>query len=185
MNLLQGLLPALAAAAVAFGGGTAARAWPAEVVEEVAIREGPDLRYTFIVVVPEGTIVDVVRCSDVDEWCRVFFDGAEGFVRRRFLDRIGDDYVGSRIDLYWDVMPRYRGPGHPRYISRPPGRPEGDYRPGGRQAVPGRPLPDGQPSRGPGGLTGPPGRAPAGQEPPKRGQLPSGRPPTDLPGGCC
>lgn len=174
----RALLSALTAAWLSAGGASVALAWPAEVTEEIAIREGPGMEYPFIVVVPDGTIVDVLRCYPRSEWCRIAYEDVDGFARRRFLDRVGDVYVGPRLDLYWDILPRYRRPDHPRYVARPPYNGPGpgygprsgpgEYRREGRPMAPGSAPPGNRPDAG-----GPPGQRPQGQAP--QGQVPRGQ----------
>ena len=61
INMKRAFLPALAAATVAFGCATAARAWPAEVVEEVAIREGEVTRVILqLAPICRATVFEVV-----------------------------------------------------------------------------------------------------------------------------
>jgi hypothetical protein len=189
MTIMKPWFRAALPAALLLCSATAAFAWPAEVIEEIELRDRPTTRSRVLDVVPEGVIVDVIRCFDRDDWCLVAFEDTEGYARRRYLDRIGDRYIGPRLDLYWDILPRYRPPSHPRYIPRPPvGGPPVDYRDYRREqrpAGPGAPPPrfDQGPSRidqGP-PRGQPPGGAPSGQPPAPRGQ-PGKVPPQDLPG---
>jgi uncharacterized protein YraI len=101
-------LPALSfAALLACAAASApAQAWPAETRSELAVREGPGMDFPHIEVVPAGVVVDVRHCSG-GGWCRIAArDGLLGYVRARNLERIGDVYLGPRVELYVGIGPR-------------------------------------------------------------------------------
>ena len=91
-----------------------ALAWPAEATRELAVREGPGQEYPHIEVVPPGTVVDVQHCNVDRTWCKVAAGGTVGYLRGMYLQRIGDVYLGPRVDYY--SGPRvYVVPGRPYY----------------------------------------------------------------------
>ena len=96
-----------------------AHAWPAEATRELAVREGPGMEYPHIEVVPPGTVVDVRHCNVDRTWCKVDAGGTVGFLRGVYLQRIGDVYMGPRVELYSS----YRS----RTIYGPPPRPYSRY----------------------------------------------------------
>lgn len=113
----------LRAAAVAIAGACAlwtaaapAHAWPAEATRELAVREGPGMEYPHITVIQPGTVVDIRHCSVERTWCKVDAEGVVGYLRGAYLQRLGDVYLGPRVDLYAG----YRGPGVGVYIGPPP-----------------------------------------------------------------
>ena len=93
---------------------TPALAWPAEATRELAVREGPGMEYPHIAVIPPGTVVDIRHCNVDRTWCKVEAEGTVGFLRGAYLQRLGDVYLGPRVELYAG----YRGPGV--YIGPPP-----------------------------------------------------------------
>ena len=104
-----------------------AQAWPAEATRELAVREGPGQEYPHIEVIPQGTVVDIRHCSVDRSWCKVDTHGTIGYVRGTYLERIGDTYLGPRVELYTSYRSRvYIAPSRPRYYDR-------DYGPGYRR----------------------------------------------------
>jgi uncharacterized protein YraI len=101
MMKLQGCASAGAAAlSLAVAAAPVAHAWPAEATRELAVREGPGQEYPHIQVVPAGTVVDIRHCNVDRTWCKVDADGTVGYLRGQYLERIGDTYLGPRVDYY-------------------------------------------------------------------------------------
>jgi uncharacterized protein YraI len=117
-------------AAAVFGAGVLALiasapqalAWPAEATRELAVREGPGQQYPHIEVIPPGTVVDIRHCNVDRTWCKVDTNGAIGYLRGTYLQRIGDVYYGPRLDLYPAYRTRvYVAPVRPYYRDYGPG----------------------------------------------------------------
>ena len=77
-----------------------ALAWPAEATRELAVREGPGQEYPHIQVIPAGTVVNIHHCNVDRSWCKVDAEGIVGFLRGTYLQRIGDVYLGPRVEFY-------------------------------------------------------------------------------------
>ena len=106
----------LGAAALGLGGLSTvdlAHAWPAEATRELAVREGPGQEYPHIEVIPAGTVVDIRHCNVDRSWCKVDTNGAIGYLRGTYLQRIGDVYRGPRVEYYTEYRSRV-------YIAPPP-----------------------------------------------------------------
>jgi len=61
-----------------------AAAAPATVGTDLYLRSGPGTGYGVIETMPAGAEVDATDCAG--GWCRVAFDGAEGYAGRAYLD---------------------------------------------------------------------------------------------------
>jgi uncharacterized protein YraI len=82
------LRAALAAMSLAgITGATPALAWPAETMQELAMRDGPGMNFGHVEVLPPGSFVHVNYCDDRG-WCEVSHSGVVGFLRRRNLARV-------------------------------------------------------------------------------------------------
>ena len=110
----------------------AALAWPAEATRELAVREGPGQEYPHIEVVPPGTVVDVHHCNVDRTWCKVDSGGSVGYLRGIYLQRVGDVYVGPRVELYTSRRV-YIAPSRPYYRDYDGPRGYGGYGPYGRR----------------------------------------------------
>jgi uncharacterized protein YraI len=141
--LMKSLLGA--AAVLALSTGIAAAA-PAEIERSGNVRSGPGTGYRVVATLPAGSVVDVGSCTG--SWCRVAFEGGEGYMARSLLAlgaappavAVGPTYY----DDYYDDYPyfgyaygpsigfihrRHRhhhghwgnhGPGRPGWGGRPP-----------------------------------------------------------------
>lgn len=101
---------------------SSARAWPAEATRELAVREGPGQHYPHIEVIPAGTVVDIRHCNVERTWCKVDVDGTVGYLRSAYLERLGDVYLGPRVEFYTTYRPRrvYGPPPRPHVRPYPP-----------------------------------------------------------------
>ena len=96
-----------------------AHAWPAEATRELAVREGPGQEYPHIQIIPAGTVVDIRHCNVDRTWCKVDAEGAVGYLRGTHLQRIGDVYLGPRVETYTTYRSRvYIAPARPYYRER-------------------------------------------------------------------
>jgi len=156
----------------------ACAAAPAFVSGRVTLRDGPGTNFPAIIVIPQGTEVEVLGCER--GWCEVELGDAEGFIRQdllNFLDagppivvfpplvyQYGFRYWREHDRGGWNTWRRDRG--RPEYRNdRPRGnynRPSTPNRSGGSvgrpaQSSPGRPP---APDAAPGGPPAAPGGAP-------------------------
>lgn len=74
------------AAAATLGLASAAQAYDAVAAADLNMRAGPGTHYAVLDVIPFGEPVAVGRCSG--SWCRVDFDGLQGWTSSRYLDEI-------------------------------------------------------------------------------------------------
>jgi len=80
MRMMKRLLLGVGLMAVSAGVTAAA---PAVVQTDLTLRSGPGPRYAAIATLPAGTTVDVRTCTS--RWCRVAFEGGQGFANRAYL----------------------------------------------------------------------------------------------------
>jgi uncharacterized protein YraI len=98
-----------AAAALALSTGIAA-AVPATVETDANVRTGPGTGNPVIATLPAGTVVDAGPCTS---WCRIAFDGGEGYMARSLLAlggsppavAVGPTYYDD--DYYYDDYPYF------------------------------------------------------------------------------
>jgi len=124
-----------------------APAAPAEVERTGNVRSGPGTGYRVVATLPAGSVVDVGSCTG--SWCRVAFEGGEGYMARSLLalgaappavavgptyyDDYDDDYpfygyaYGPSIGFIHRRHRHHRhgnwghhGPGRPGWGGRPP-----------------------------------------------------------------
>ena len=110
----------LAAASLAFP--VLAHAADGYVTGNVNLRAGPDPGYPLIDLIPAGTEVDVLGCTDGWEWCDVIAYGNRGWVAGNYVEyfyqdrpvllpaygaQIGIPIITFVISTYWDS--HYRG----------------------------------------------------------------------------
>jgi len=55
----------------------------ARVIDYVNMRAGPNSREPILAIVPEGSAVEVVRCT---HWCEVIFAGRSGWIYKNYID---------------------------------------------------------------------------------------------------
>lgn len=89
-NLLK-----IAAFAVGMLGAGAAVAAPALVTADLNIRSGPGTNYAPVGVLPSGAVVDVRGCTSGYSWCRVNYQGYDGWASSRYLAHREGGYSGS------------------------------------------------------------------------------------------
>jgi uncharacterized protein YraI len=87
----------LKAAALALGmiGATSAVAAPALVTTDLNLRAGPGTQYQSVGVLPNGAVVDVRGCTSGYSWCRVNYQGYDGWASSRYLAQQEARYQGS------------------------------------------------------------------------------------------
>jgi uncharacterized protein YraI len=110
----------LAAASLAFP--VLARAADGYVTGNVNLRAGPDPSYPLIDLIPAGTEIDVLGCTDGWEWCDVIAYGNRGWIAGNYVEyfyqdrpvllpaygaQIGIPIITFVISTYWDS--HYRG----------------------------------------------------------------------------
>jgi uncharacterized protein YraI len=110
----------LAAASLAFP--ALARAADGYVTGNVNLRAGPDPSYPLIDLIPAGTEIDVLGCTDGWEWCDVIAYGNRGWIAGNYVEyfyqdrpvllpaygaQIGIPIITFVISTYWDS--HYRG----------------------------------------------------------------------------
>jgi uncharacterized protein YraI len=152
--LMKSLLGAAAVLALSTG---LAAAVPAEVQRTGHVRSGPGTGHPVVATLPAGTVVDVGRCTS---WCRVAFEGGEGYMARSLLALGGTPpavAVGpTYYDDYYDDYPYFGyayGPSigfvhrHPHWRHRH-GHGHWSHGPG-RPGWGGRPPVGGNPGSGP------------------------------------
>ncbi len=82
------------AAVATFGLTAAASAYDATVTTTLNMRAGPGTAYSVLDTIPAGVLIDAGQCSG--SWCRVVFDGRQGWVSGRYLRRINAAVRGPR-----------------------------------------------------------------------------------------
>lgn len=81
---MKTLLPAAAIAATLLG-CTAALAAPAQVTTTLNLRTGPSTGYAIETALPAGALVDVRGCTRGRNWCRVNWNGYDGWASSAYL----------------------------------------------------------------------------------------------------
>jgi hypothetical protein len=74
----------LALAAIAATAGSAA-ALEAAATTELNVRSGPGTGYAVVDTLYPGEVVDVVECNAPNTWCRIYHEGPDGWVSRKYL----------------------------------------------------------------------------------------------------
>lgn len=74
------------AAAASLGLTAAANAYDATVTTDLNMRAGPGTAYSVLDTIPRGALIDAGNCTG--NWCRVVFDGRQGWVSGRYLRRV-------------------------------------------------------------------------------------------------
>jgi Bacterial SH3 domain len=92
-------------------GGDRQQFRPAFVITGVELRSGPGARYGLVQVVPEGTTVEVAKCSG--GWCEVVWRSRRGFASASALS-IGEAGAAGAY-----LLPGYEG-GEPAYYGARP-----------------------------------------------------------------
>jgi uncharacterized protein YraI len=72
----------------------AAMAAPALVTTDLNLRAGPSTGYQSVGVLPNGAIVDVRGCTTGYTWCRVNYQGYDGWASSRYLAQQSGGYAG-------------------------------------------------------------------------------------------
>jgi uncharacterized protein YraI len=70
---------------LAIAGGSAAHAARGYSTADVNMRTGPDTEFPVVVVIPEGTLVDVRGCLEDESWCDVIWGPNRGWVFSEYL----------------------------------------------------------------------------------------------------
>lgn len=82
MPRLRALVLALAAAVVL---PASAYAQSATTTTNLHLRTGPGGQYEIMATMPEGTAVPVLGCNEAATWCKVDYNGEEGFASAQYL----------------------------------------------------------------------------------------------------
>ncbi|WP_099866741.1 SH3 domain-containing protein [Pararhizobium haloflavum] len=90
---MRGLLKA-AAFAVGLFGASSAMAASALVTTDLNIRSGPGTQYRSVGVLPNGAVVNVAGCTSGYSWCRVNYQGYDGWASSRYLAQQEGGYAG-------------------------------------------------------------------------------------------
>ena len=121
-RLARSTLAALSLAAASLAFPALAHAADGYVTGNVNLRAGPDPGYPLIDLIPAGTEVDVLGCTDGWEWCDVIAYGNRGWVAGNYVEyfyqdrpvllpaygaQIGIPIITFVITTYWDS--HYRG----------------------------------------------------------------------------
>lgn len=62
-----------------------ALAQSATTTTDLHLRTGPGGQYAILATMPEGTAVPVLGCNEAATWCKVDYDGEEGFASAQYL----------------------------------------------------------------------------------------------------
>lgn len=93
------LLPAAAFAASLFT-ASAALAAPAQVTTTLNLRTGPGVGYRVETAMPAGAVVDVAGCTSGYGWCRVRWNGYDGWASSSYLASRQARYRHRRFNHY-------------------------------------------------------------------------------------
>ncbi|MFC5435538.1 SH3 domain-containing protein [Rhodanobacter umsongensis] len=194
-RLIRSAWISLSLASVSLAASALAHAADGYVTGNVSLRAGPAPDYPLIALIPAGTEVDVLGCTEAWEWCDVIAYGNRGWIAGNYVEyeyedrpvllpvygaRIGIPIVTFVIGNYWDS--HYRGRPFYRERSRWYRRPIPRRPPPPPVRHPYRPPPHGSPGHGrppanpprpishrpvPGPITPPPGLRPVPGNRPK------------------
>ena len=96
---MKSLLPITTIVATLLGAG-AALAAPAMATSTLNLRTGPGIGYPVETAMPAGAVVDVAGCTRGYGWCRVNWNGYEGWVVSDYLAYRDGRYHDRRFSTY-------------------------------------------------------------------------------------